>query len=64
VATLDTIAIEDRHIPPFFEKIPIAIDRGEGVYVRDVTPIGRAHPAILAALTEQGTRLLSQPSMT
>jgi acetylornithine/N-succinyldiaminopimelate aminotransferase len=64
VGTRDTIAIEDRHMPPFFEKIPIAIDRGEGVYVWDVTSIGHAHSAILTALTEQGARLLSQPSMT
>jgi acetylornithine/N-succinyldiaminopimelate aminotransferase len=76
VGALDTIAIEDRHMPPFFEKIPIAIDRGEGVYVWDeegaryldltagwgVTSIGHAHPAILAALTEQGARLLQNPN--
>jgi acetylornithine/N-succinyldiaminopimelate aminotransferase len=76
VGTLDTIAIEDRHMPPFFEKIPIAIVRGEGVYVWDeegnryldltagwgVTSIGHAHPAILAALTAQGARLLQNPN--
>jgi acetylornithine/N-succinyldiaminopimelate aminotransferase len=76
VGTLDTIAIEDAHMPPFFAKIPIAIDRGEGIYVWDeegaryldltagwgVTSIGHAHPAILAALTEQGARILQNPN--
>jgi hypothetical protein len=37
------------------------IDRGEGIYVRDVTSIGHAHPGILAALTERGARLLQNP---
>jgi acetylornithine/N-succinyldiaminopimelate aminotransferase len=76
VGSLDTIAIEDAHTPPFFAKIPIAIDRGTGVYVWDeegtryldltagwgVTSIGHAHPAIQAALTEQGARILQNPN--
>ena len=63
-------------MPPFFTKIPVSIDRGEGVYVWDeegnryldltagwgVTSIGHAHPAIQAALTEQGARILQNPN--
>jgi acetylornithine/N-succinyldiaminopimelate aminotransferase len=75
VGTIDTIAIEDAHMPPFSAKIPIAIDRGEGVRVWDeegngyldltagwgVTSIGHAHPVIQAALAEQGARILQNP---
>ena len=75
VSTRDTIAIEEAHMPPFFAKIPISIERGDGVYVWDeegvryldltagwgVTSIGHAHPAILAALTEQGALILQNP---
>ena len=32
---LTTITIEDQYSPPFFNKIPISIDRGEGIYVWD-----------------------------
>ena len=76
MGTADTIAIENLHMPPFFTKIPISIDRGEGVYVWDeegnryldltagwgVTCIGHAHPVIQAALTEQGGRILQNPN--
>jgi acetylornithine/N-succinyldiaminopimelate aminotransferase len=76
VGTLDTIAIEDAHTPPFFAKIPIAVERGDGVYVWNeegiryldltagwgVTSIGHAHPVIQAALTAQGARLLQGPN--
>ena len=75
MATIDTIAIEDAHMPPFFAKIPIAIERGEGVRVWDeegeryldltagwgVTSIGHAHPVIQSALAEQGARILQNP---
>jgi acetylornithine/succinyldiaminopimelate/putrescine aminotransferase len=33
MGTAETIAIENAHMPPFFAKTPISIDRGEGVYV-------------------------------
>ncbi|WP_213183468.1 aspartate aminotransferase family protein [Desulfosarcina cetonica] len=63
-------------MPPFFTKIPVSIDRGEGVYVWDeegnryldltagwgVTSIGHAHPAIQAALMEQSARILQNPN--
>lgn len=76
MGTAETIAIENAHMPPFFNKIPISIDRGDGVYVWDedgnkyldltsgwgVTSIGHAHPAIQTALTEQAARILQNPN--
>jgi acetylornithine/N-succinyldiaminopimelate aminotransferase len=72
----DTVSIEDARMPPFFAKIPVAIERGVGVRVWDeeggryldltagwgVTSIGHAHPAIRAALAEQGGRILQGPN--
>ena len=31
----NTIATEDAHYAPFFNKTPISIERGEGLYVWD-----------------------------
>src|SRR5512137_753168 len=76
MGTTETIAIENAHMPPFFTKTPISIDRGEGVYVWDeegnkyldltagwgVTCIGHAHPVIQSALTEQASRILQNPN--
>lgn len=76
MGTTETIAIENAHMPPFFTKIPISIDRGDGVYVWDeegnryldltagwgVTSIGHAHPVIIAALTGQAARILQNPN--
>ncbi len=73
---LNTIAVEDRHMPPFFTKIPLSIERGEGIYVWDesgrrfidftagwgVTCLGHAHPAIAGALAEQGQKILQSPN--
>jgi acetylornithine/N-succinyldiaminopimelate aminotransferase len=75
MGTAETIAIESAHMPPFFAKTPISIERGDGVYVWDeegvryldltagwgVTSIGHAHPVIQAALAEQGARILQNP---
>ena len=72
----NTIATEDAHMPPFFAKTPIVIERGEGVRVWDVdgnsyldftagwgvTSIGHAHPAIQAALAEQSGLILQGPN--
>ena len=72
----ETIAIEQAHTPPFFKKLPISIERGQGVYAWDqnekkyldftagwgVTSIGHAHPAIVEALTEQSRRVIQNPS--
>jgi acetylornithine/N-succinyldiaminopimelate aminotransferase len=35
MTTTKTIEMEDEYAPPFFRKIPISIERGEGVYVWD-----------------------------
>jgi acetylornithine/N-succinyldiaminopimelate aminotransferase len=75
MSTPETIAVENAHMPPFFAKIPISIERGEGVWVWDeegrryldltagwgVTSIGHAHPVIVRALAEQGARILQNP---
>jgi acetylornithine/N-succinyldiaminopimelate aminotransferase len=72
----DTFAIEDTHAPPFFQKIPVAIDRGRGVEVWDengrryldftagwgVTCLGHAHPAIVEALETQGRKIMQNPN--
>ena len=72
----DIIALEDAHMPPFFAKIPIVIERGDGVRVWDaegnayldftagwgVTSIGHAHPAICAALAEQSGLIMQGPN--
>lgn len=62
-------------MPPFATKIPIAVERGEGVYVWDqtgkkyldftagwgVTCIGHANPVITEALTQQGQKIIQNP---
>lgn len=72
----ETIETENTHMPPFFTKIPVSIDRGEGVYVWDeegnryldltsgwgVTCIGHAHPVIRNALMEQAGRIVQNPN--
>ncbi len=72
----DTIAIEDRYAVPFFKKIPVSIERGEGVWVWDeegrryldftsgwgVTCLGHAHPVIVEALERQGRKIIQNPS--
>jgi acetylornithine/N-succinyldiaminopimelate aminotransferase len=76
MTTAKTIETEDRYTPPFFKKIPISIERGEGVYVWDeegnrfldftagwgVTCLGHAHPAITNALQEQGKKIIQNPN--
>src|SRR5664279_351223 len=75
MASAHTIAVENAHMPPFFTKTPISIERGEGVYVWDeegeryldltagwgVTSIGHAHPVIVRALAEQSARIIQNP---
>ncbi len=76
MGTTETITTENAHMPPFFKKIPVSIERGEGVYVWDeegnryldltagwgVTSIGHAHPAIQTALSKQASRILQNPN--
>lgn len=73
---LETIRIEDAFSAPFFRKIPVSFERGEGVYVFDengkryldftagwgVTCIGHANPVITEALREQGSRIIQNPN--
>jgi acetylornithine/N-succinyldiaminopimelate aminotransferase len=76
MTTIMTMDTEDRHTPPSFRKIPVSIERGEGVYVWDeegnsfldftsgwgVTCLGHAHPTITNALLEQGKRIIQNPN--
>ena len=76
MGTTETITIENSHMPPFFKKIPISIDRGQGVHVWDeegnkyldltagwgVASIGHAHAAIQTALMKQAARILQNPN--
>ena len=76
MTTLRTIETEEKYAAPFFKKIPISIERGEGVYVWDeegkkyldftagwgVTCIGHSHPVILRALEEQSSKIMQNPN--
>lgn len=73
---MNTISIEDKYFVPFFNKIHISVERGEGVYVWDenkkkyldftsgwgVTCIGHSHPAIIDALLLQSKKIIQNPS--
>jgi acetylornithine/N-succinyldiaminopimelate aminotransferase len=73
---MNTIAIEDRHMAPFFNKTRLSVERGKGVYVWDekgrryldftagwgVTCIGHANPAITAALCGQAKKIMQNPN--
>lgn len=72
----NTIATEDAHCAPFFNKTPISIERGEGLYVWDedgneymdftagwgVTCLGHAHPVITEALAAQSRKIIQNPN--
>jgi acetylornithine/N-succinyldiaminopimelate aminotransferase len=76
MTTLRTIETEDKYSAPFFKKIPISIERGEGVYVWDeegkryldfsagwgVTCLGHSHPVILRAMEEQSRKIMQNPN--
>jgi acetylornithine/N-succinyldiaminopimelate aminotransferase len=73
---MNTRETEDKYLIPFFNKIPLSIERGEGVYVWDeegnrfmdftsgwgVTSIGHAHPVIINAITEQSRKIIQNPN--
>ncbi|NQU64590.1 MAG: aminotransferase class III-fold pyridoxal phosphate-dependent enzyme [SAR324 cluster bacterium] len=73
---MNTIAIEDKYAIPFFSKLQVSIERGEGVYVWDesgrryidftsgwgVTCIGHANPVITRAICEQAEKIIQNPS--
>ncbi len=72
---INTITLEDTHFAPFFNRTPVSIERGKGVYVWDengkryldftagwgVTSIGHAHPVISQALAEQSSKIIHNP---
>lgn len=72
----DTIDIEDKHMPPFFKKMPVSIEYGKGVYVWDeegkkyldltsgwgVTSIGHASEVITQTLIGQGEKIIQNPN--
>ncbi len=76
MSTKKTTEIEDQFSPPFFNKIPVSIERGEGVYVWDeegkryldftsgwgVTCLGHASPVITKALEEQSRKIIQNPN--
>ncbi|MCX7983256.1 MAG: aspartate aminotransferase family protein [Syntrophales bacterium] len=74
-----TASTFDREVslsPPFFQKLPLSIERGEGVYVWDekghryldftagwgVTSLGHAHPVICDALQRQSKKIWQTPN--
>jgi len=73
---MNTIEIEDNLGITFCNRQPIAIERGEGVYVWDetgqkyldftsgwgVTCLGHAHPCITQAITEQACKIIQNPN--
>ena len=76
MTTIKTIETEDQYTPPFFSKIPVSIERGEGVYCWDeggkrfldftagwgVTCLGHASPVITNALLEQSRKIIQNPN--
>jgi len=76
MTTARTIEIEDQHSAPFFKKIPVSIERGEGVYCWDqegkkyldftagwgVTCLGHSHSTIIDALQDQGRKIIQNPN--
>jgi len=76
MTTEQTIQVEDRRMPSFFKKIPVSIERGEGVVVWDeegkrfldftagwgVTCLGHASQVICQALLEQSGKILQGPN--
>jgi len=73
---MNTIEVEDNLGINFCNRQPIAIERGEGVYVWDeagrkyldftsgwgVTCLGHSHPAIVRALTTQAGKIMQNPN--
>jgi acetylornithine/N-succinyldiaminopimelate aminotransferase len=73
---MKTIETEDIYSIPFFNKLPVSIEKGDGVYVWDeagnryfdmtagwgVTSLGHAHPVITHAVCEQSKKIMQNPS--
>jgi len=72
MTTADIIATEDRYQIPTYKKFPLALDRGEGIWVWDtdgrryadfygghcVVPIGHSAKPVVDAIAEQAARLM------
>jgi len=73
---METISIETKYSIPFFNKIPVVIEKGMGIYVWDehgnkfidftsgwgVTCIGHANPVITDAILKQSKKIIQNPS--
>jgi len=73
---MNTFFLENSLSPPFFRKLPLSIERGEGLYVWDeegrryldftsgwgVTALGHAHPVLLEALLKQAHKIWQTPN--
>lgn len=73
---MNTVAVEDKYMAPFFNKTPLSIERGKGVHVWDeggkqyldftsgwgVTCIGHANPVITRAICGQAKKIIQNPN--
>jgi acetylornithine/N-succinyldiaminopimelate aminotransferase len=73
---MNTFAVEDKRMAQFFNKVPLSIERGKGVFVWDengkryldftsgwgVTCIGHANPVITGAICSQAKKILQNPN--
>lgn len=73
---MDTFSIENKYAIPFFNKIPVSIEKGKGLYVWNedgkkyidftsgwgVTCIGHANPVITDAIVNQSQKIIQNPS--
>ncbi len=73
---MNTMEIENKYHLSFCTKLPLSIERGEGVYVWDengkkyldftagwaVSSVGNCHPVINSALTEQCVKIMHNPN--
>lgn len=76
MTTTNTIKTENDLFAPFFNKTPVSIEKGDGVYVWDeegkkyldftsgwgVTCIGHANPVITEALVNQSKKIIQNPN--
>lgn len=73
---MDTISIENEYSVKFYDKLPLSIERGEGVTVWDengleyldftsgwaVTSLGYSHPVIIDAIVKQSKKIMHNPN--
>ena len=70
--TMNTVALEARYQLPAYNRLPLSLQRGEGVYVFDedgqrfldlygghaVSSTGHSHPSVVEAIAQQARQLL------